>query len=113
MDALVKVWSLSAPEARHDDAAAYDLAHRLRELPGFRSYALISTGERAVASVAVFESAEQLVPAAVLLDQPIAPAVEPNTARGQVLLRLTAWDPPPVGRTVARPVVQPPASFTR
>ena len=113
MDALVKVWSLSAPNARRDDAAAYDLAHRLCKLPGFRSYAVISTGERAVASVAVFESAEQLESAAPLLDQPIAPAIKPDARRGEVLLRLTAWDPPAAGSAAGRAAAQPPASFTR
>lgn len=113
MDALVKVWSLSAPNARRDDAAARDLALRLRKLPGFRSYALIGTGECAVASVAVFESAEQLKSAAPLLEQPIAPATELNGGRGQLLLRLTAWDPPAAGAASARSAAQPPASLTR
>jgi hypothetical protein len=93
LDAQVNVWTLNAPGLRCDDRAAQDLASRLRRLPGFRSYAVIDTGERAVASVTVFESPEQLATARPLLAQRIVPAAAVRTGqRGAVLFRLTAWD---------------------
>ena len=93
MHAQVNVWNLNAPDLRCDDQAAEELAGRLRRLPGFRSFALVDTGEQVVASIAVFESSEQLASASRLLAERVVPAAAGRAGqRGEVLLRRTAWE---------------------
>jgi hypothetical protein len=93
LQARVNVWNLNAPGLRCDDQAVEELAGRLLRLPGFRSFTLIDTGERTVASVAVFESSEQLASASRLLAQRVVPAAAVHAGHhGEVLLRRTAWE---------------------
>lgn len=94
MDAHVQLWGAGEPDVRCDDRAAHDLTRRLRALPGFRSYAVVDTGQAGVATVTVFEKREQLAPLAKLLREPIAPTAARASGhqRGEVLFRVTAWD---------------------
>jgi hypothetical protein len=94
--AHVNIWRLSPAGASSDDAAARELAARLREQSGFRAYTVIRTGEREVVAVTVFDSEEQLQRAvgavADLVRQRIDPLAEgaPERRRGEVLHHVTA-----------------------
>ena len=96
MDAHVKLWNVNSPSAAYDDVAVRDLAARLRQQPGFRSFTVLHTDQRELAAVAVFETAEQLASVAPLLDCTVAPAAarSPDRRRGDVLLKATAWGKP-------------------
>ena len=96
MDAHVKLWNVNSPSASYDDAAVSDLAARLRQQPGFRSFTVLHTDQRELAAVAVFETPEQLARVASLLDCALAPSAarSPDRRRGDVLLKATAWGKP-------------------
>ena len=96
MDAHVKLWNVNSPSASYDDAAVRDLAARLRQQPGFRSFTVLHTDQRELAAVAVFETTEQLAHVAALLNCTVAPssARDPDRRRGDVLLKATAWGKP-------------------
>jgi hypothetical protein len=96
MYAHVNIRRLSTAGLSADDTAARELAARLGEQPGFRSYTLIRTGEREVVAVTMFESEGQLEAAlgavADLVRSRVAPLVEgePERRRGEVLHHSTA-----------------------
>jgi heme-degrading monooxygenase HmoA len=96
MYAHVNIWRMNAASASYDDAAAREIAARLGEQPGFRSYTLIRTGEREVAAVTVFDTEEQLHSAlesvADFIKQRILPlAVDlPERRRGRVIFHATS-----------------------
>jgi heme-degrading monooxygenase HmoA len=89
--AHVNIWRLTEAGATHDDSGARELAARLREQPGFRSYMLVRSGEREVIAVTVFDSEEQLERAlasvADFVQRRITPLVAgaPERRRGEVL----------------------------
>ncbi len=96
MYAHLNIWNLNETGVSSDDTAARELAARLRQQPGFRSYTVIRTGRREVAAVTVFDSQAQLERAveavADLVRQRIAPlaAGSPERRRGDVLYHATA-----------------------
>jgi|SRR5215212_10140055 len=96
MDAHVKLWNVNSPSASYDDVAVSDLAARLRQQPGFRSFTVLHTDQRELAAVAVFETAEQLARVASLLDCTVAPSAarSPDRRCGDVLLKATACATP-------------------
>jgi heme-degrading monooxygenase HmoA len=95
MYAHVNIWSLTAAGASSDDTAASDVAARLREQRGFRSYTAIRTGEREMVVVTVFDSEEELEAAiesvAALVRRRVSPlaAGAPERRGGEVLYHAT------------------------
>ncbi|HEY3079808.1 MAG TPA: hypothetical protein VGM69_07850 [Chloroflexota bacterium] len=96
MYAHVNIWRLNEAGESTSTAAAHTIANRLREQPGFRSYAFIRTGPREVTVVTIFETQSQLEGAvatiADLARQRISPlaAGEPERRHGEVAYYLSA-----------------------
>ena len=90
MYAHVNIWRLNEAGESSSTGAARMVAERLRDQPGFRSYALIRTGPREVVAVTVFETQAQLAAAlpavADVVDARVAPlaAGEPERREGEV-----------------------------
>jgi heme-degrading monooxygenase HmoA len=96
MYAHVNTWHLTPAGATSDDSAAREIASRLRQQPGFRSYTLIRTGEREVVAVTLFDSERQLEEAvhalADLVRERVDPLAEgkPERRKGEVLFHATS-----------------------
>jgi heme-degrading monooxygenase HmoA len=96
--AHVNIWRLNEAGESTSTAAAHTIANRLREQPGFRSYAFVRTGPREVVVVTIFETQSQLEDAiATIADiarQRILPLAsgEPERRKGEVAYYLSADD---------------------
>ncbi len=60
MHAHVNIWRLSDAGASSSDTVARDVAERLKQQPGFRSYTLVRTGDHEVVAITMFETPAQL-----------------------------------------------------
>lgn len=96
MYAHVNIWPLNLSDTPSDDTSARELGARLREQRGFRSYALVRTGEHEVVAVTVFDSKEQLESAlesvSDLVQRRVMPlaAAEPERREGEVIRLVSA-----------------------
>jgi heme-degrading monooxygenase HmoA len=78
--AHVNIWHLNEAGESTSTAAAHTIANRLREQPGFRSYAFIRTGPREVVVVTIFETQAQLEDAIAAVAQVAHQRISPLAA---------------------------------
>ena len=96
MHAHVNIWRLNEAGESTSTAVAHSVANRLREQPGFRSYAFIRTGPREVTVVTIFETQSQLEDALAALGDGARQrilalaAAEPERRAGEVAYYLSA-----------------------
>jgi heme-degrading monooxygenase HmoA len=96
MFAHVNIWRLTEQGSSTDDSAAREIATRLAQHEGFRSYTLVRTGEREVVAITLFDTRDHLEQAvhslAGFVRERLTPLAqgEPERRAGAVLYHTTA-----------------------
>jgi heme-degrading monooxygenase HmoA len=94
--AHINIWPLNAKGGLPDNTAAREIAARMSQQPGFRTYSLVRTGDREVVAITMYDTEAHLEEAvravANLVHQRVGPLSDgtPERRRGEVLYHTSA-----------------------